>query len=155
MNSLFTTDIQHTQDNRCMRIETSLGKDALLLRRLRATEGFSQLFNIEVDLLSYEENIKADAIVGEHAAIFIGNDGYEPRFLNGFVKSFVYTGLERRGLYGYKAELVPWLWFLDKRTNCRVFQNQTVQQIIEFILKELGFNDFLFSLGEAHAPLEY
>ena len=58
--------------------------------------------------------------------------------LNGFVKSFVYTGLEKRGLYGYKAELVPWLWFLDKRTNCRIFQNLTIQKIIESIFRNLA-----------------
>lgn len=155
MSSLFNPLMQHTQDNRHIRIETALGKDVLLLRRVRATETLSQLFTIEVELLSYEENIKADAIVGDHAALFIAATDSQPRYLNGFVKSFIYTGREKRGLYGYKAELVPWLWFLDKRTNCRVFQNQTVQQIIEAVLTELGFSDFTFSLGEEHPELDY
>ncbi len=138
-----------------MRVESALGKDALLLRRLRATESFSQLFSIDVDLLSYEGNIRAEDIIGTHIATFIGTNGTQPRPLNGFVKSFAYTGLEKRGLYGYKAELVPWLWFLDKRTNCRVFQNQTIQQIIEFMFSELGFSDFSFSLIDTHPPVEY
>lgn len=155
MSSLFNPLMQLTQDNRPLRIETALGKDILLLRRLRSTEAFSRLFTIEVDLLSYEENIKAETIVGDHAAIFIAATGEKIRNLNGFVKSFVYTGLEKRGLYGYKAELVPWLWFLDKRTNCRVYQNLTVQQIIESILGEMGFSDFRFSLSEEHPELEY
>lgn len=155
MNSFFTADVKYTQDNRSMRVETALGKDMFLLRRLQATESFSQLFTIHIDLLSHEGNIRAEDIIGTHVALFIGTDGLQPRPLNGFVKSFVYTGLEKRGLYGYKAELVPWLWFLDKRTNCRVFQNQTVQKIVESLFTELGFHDFNFALIENHLPLEY
>ncbi|MDF3012288.1 MAG: hypothetical protein K0Q78_492 [Cellvibrio sp.] len=155
MTSLFNADIKFTQDNRFMSVESALGKDAFLLRRLRATESFSQLFTIDIDLLSYEGNIRPEDIIGSHIATFIGTNGLQPRPLNGFVKSFAYTGLEKRGLYGYKAELVPWLWFLDKRTNCRVFQNQTVQQIIESMFSELGFSDFSFSLIDTHQPFEY
>ncbi|HSC69463.1 MAG TPA: type VI secretion system tip protein TssI/VgrG [Cellvibrio sp.] len=155
MTSLFTTDMKFTQDNRFMRVESALGKDVFLLRKLQATEAFSQLFSIDVDLLSYDGNIRAENIVGTHIATFIGTNSLQPRPLNGFVKSFAYTGLEKRGLYGYKAELVPWLWFLDKRTNCRIFQNQTLQQIIEAVFGELGFSDFNFSLIETHLPFEY
>ena len=154
MNSLFTADVKYTQDNRSMRVETALGKDVFLLRRLQASESFSQLFTINIDLLSHESNIRAEDIVGSHVALFIGTEG-TPRPLNGFVKAFAYTGLEKRGFYSYKAELVPWFWFLDKRTNCRVFQNQTVQKIIETIFTELGFYDFNFTLIENHQPLEY
>lgn len=155
MTSLFKAGMQYTQNNRFLRIETGLGKDALLLRRMRGSESFSQLFCVELELLSYEENINPADIVGDHVALFIDASSNKPRHLNGFVKSFVYTGLEKRGLYGYKAEIVPWLWFLDKRTNCRVYQNQNVQQIIEAVLGELGFNDYVFSLSEEHAPMEY
>jgi type VI secretion system secreted protein VgrG len=155
VNSLFSTNMQFTQDNRPIRIETALGKDTLLLRRFRGTESFSQLFRFEADLLSYEENINPTDIIGEHVAVFIDANGDQARCLNGFVKSFIYTGLERRGLYGYKAEIVPWLWFLDKRTNCRVYQNQTVQQIIEAVFTDLGFSDYTFSLSEEHPELEY
>lgn len=152
MNSLFSADIKYTQDNRSMKVQTALGKDVFLLRRLQATESFSQLFNISVDLLSYQSNISPQDIIGTHVALFIG-EGNRP--LNGFVRTFAYTGLEKQGLYGYKAELVPWFWFLDKRTNCRIFQNQTVQKIIETIFTELGFYDFKFSLIEDHQPLDY
>lgn len=155
MTSLFTTDVKFTQDNRFMRVASALGKDAFLLRRLQATESFSQLFSINVDLLSYDGSIRAEDVIGSHIATFIGTNSFQPRPLNGFVKSFAYTGLEKRGLYGYKAELVPWLWFLDKRTNCRVFQNQTAQKIIESIFNELGFNDFNFSLIDTHQTFEY
>ena len=155
MNSLFTTDVKLTQNNRFMRVETAAGSDAFLLRRLHATEALSQLFTIELELLSYDGNVRAEDIIGSHMATFIGLDNIVPRKLNGFVKSFVYTGLEKRALYGYKVELVPWLWFLDKRINCRIFQNQNIQQIIESVFSDLGFQDYNFSLIGSYAPVDY
>lgn len=154
MNQFFTTADAFTQSERFLQVNSTLGKDALLLRRLAATESISSLFSIEVDLLSQEPNIAADTIVGSHLALFIDADD-TTRNLNGFVKTFTYTGLEKRGLYGYRATLVPWLWFLDKRTNCRAFQNQNVQEILTALFNESGFSDFTFSLIESHPPLEY
>lgn len=155
MNSLFKAGMHYTQDNRFLRIETGLGKDTLLLRRVQGSESLSELFCFELDLLSYDENINPADIVGDHVALSLDATSSAPRYLNGYVKSFVYTGLEKRGLYGYKAEIVPWLWFLDKRTNCRVYQNQNVQQIIESLLGELGFKDYVFSLSEEHPAMDY
>ena len=154
MSNLLDSVFKHTQDNRFMHVESAMGKDLFLLRRLQVKESFSQLFSIHVDLLSHNDNIAPEDIIGSHLALFIDANG-QSRPFNGFVKSFIRTGMEKHRFYGYKAELVPWFWFLDKRTNCRVFQNQTVQTIIETLFTELGFHDFKFTLLETHQPLEY
>lgn len=154
MSTLLDSIFKHTQDNRFMHMETVLGKDAFLLRRLQVNEAFSRLFSIQIDLLSQRDKIAVEDIIGSHVALFIDANG-QTRPFNGYVKSFVCTGMEKRSFYGYKAELVPWLWFLDKRTNCRVFQNQTIQAIVESLFTELGFHDFKFTLLETHQPLEY
>lgn len=154
MSNLLDSVFKHTQDNRFMHVESAMGKDLFLLRRLQVKESFSQLFSIHVDLLSHKDNIAPEDIIGSHLALFIDANG-QSRPFNGFVKSFIRTGMEKHRFYGYKAELVPWFWFLDKRTNCRVFQNQTVQTIIETLFTELGFHDFKFTLLETHQPLEY
>ena len=144
-----------TQDTHHLRIRSSLGEGQLLLRRFNCMEGLSRLFQVELDLLSPNGEIKPHDIVGDSISITIQPDNKPKRFFHGFVKSFQYAGLEKRGLYAYKAEVVPWLWFLSKRTDCRVFQNQTVQEIIESIFAELGFADYAFSLVEEHVKLEY
>jgi type VI secretion system secreted protein VgrG len=154
VSNLLDSVFKHTQDNRFMHVESAMGKDLFLLRRLQVKESFSQLFSIHVDLLSHNDNIAPEDIIGSHLALFIDANG-QARPFNGFVKSFIRTGMEKHRFYGYKAELVPWFWFLDKRTNCRVFQNQTVQTIIETLFTELGFHDFKFTLLETHQPLEY
>lgn len=155
MAATFSPASEYTQENRRLRIETGLGEDELLLRRFHGVEGISQLFHFDLDLLSHNGTISPQDIVGENVAIIIESDDDKPRILNGFVKAFQYAGLEGRGLYQYKAEVVPWLWFLDKTSDCRVFQNQTVKQILESIFAELGFSDYSFALNETYEPLEY
>lgn len=144
-----------SQETRHLRIESSLEDGPLLLRRLHCVEGISQLFQLDLDLLSPNGEIKPQDIVGDKVGIIVQPEGEPERFFHGYVKSFQYAGLEKRGLYAYKAEVVPWFWFLSKRTDCRIFQNQSVQEIIESIFGELGFADYTFALVEEHPKLEY
>lgn len=155
MSANFAPASPFTQENRRLRVETGLGEDELLLRQFHGTEGISRLFQFELDLLSHNGGIAPEDIVGENIAIILQSDDDKAKLINGHVRTFYYAGLEGRGRYQYRAEVVPWFWFLDKTTDCRVFQKQTVQQIIESIFGELGFADFKFSLNESYQPLEY
>lgn len=156
MASLFTPAQAFTQDTRHLRITTSLEPDALLVRSVRGMEAMSQLFQFEVDLLSHSGTINPQDVVGDNVCITIEPDPHSaPRLLNGFIKRFQYAGLEGRGLYHYRAEVVPWLWFLGKRTDCRVFQNQSIPEIIKSLFEELGFPDYNFALVAEYPPLEY
>ena len=72
-----------------------------------------------------------------------------------FVTRFSYEGT--RGLrYGvYRAELSPWLWFLTRTADCRIFQNKKVPDIIKEIFREQGFTDFKDALGGSYREWEY
>lgn len=155
MASLFTAAQSLTQDTRHLRIETSLERDTLLVRHVRGMEAMSQLFQFDVDLLSHNGFINPRDIVGDNVCLTIAPEEQSPRVLNGFIKRFQYAGLEGRGLYHYRAEVVPWLWFLSKRTDCRVFQNQSIPKIIENLFEELGFADYTFALAAHYPLLEY
>jgi len=63
-----------------------------------------------------------------------------------------------RGLrYGlYRATLSPWLWFLTRTSDCRIFQNMTVPAIIEQVFHDHGFNDFIpTKLSGSYRTWEY
>ena len=47
------------------------------------------------------------------------------------------AALSRRKLRTYRAEVVPWPWFLTRTTDCRIFQNQTTPDIITGHLRRL------------------
>ena len=51
--------------------------------------------------------------------------------------------------------MVPWLWFLTRDADCRIFQNQTIPDIIKKVFTDLGFNDFTDSRKALIPPRDY
>src|SRR5689334_9783398 len=110
----------YVQANRLIAIDTPLGKDVLLLRSMSGQEAISQLFSFELDLLSSDAVIKFEDIVGKRITVRtrIGDD--QERFFNGFISRLMQLGSDT-GLANYRATMVPWLWFLTRTTDCRIF----------------------------------
>jgi len=142
-----------TQANRRLRIETPLGPDALLITALSGTEGVSSLFRFEAELLGRDENADFDSIVGANVTVSIGAGG-GPRFINGIVSRFSQSGTVGDHPY-YRAEIVPWLWFLTRTSDCRIFQRKSVPDILKQLFGEYGFSDFRFKLSGSYEPREY
>ncbi|MBZ5653768.1 MAG: type VI secretion system tip protein VgrG [Acidobacteriia bacterium] len=134
-----------TQAARQIGIDTPLGEDALLLRSFHGQEAISKLFAFELDLVSEEPSIKYADIVGQAVTVRITLADGSLRYWNGFVNRFVQAGRDSN-VAVYQATIVPWLWFLDQTTDCRIFQNKTAPDIIKQIFQEYGFHDFSLSL---------
>ena len=143
-----------TQASREITIRTPLGADALLLRSFRGYEYLSQLFTFDLELASEDESISYDSIVGKNVTVSVSlADGTE-RYLNGWVSRFVQAQRDSNAAV-YKATIVPWLWFLGQTTDCRIFQNKTVPDLLKQIFQEYGFSDFDFRLQGDFAPRDY
>src|SRR5215831_10241199 len=145
----------YTQENKPIAIDTPLGEDALLLRGFTGHEGMSRLFSFDLDLLA-ESSISFNEIVGQRVTIRIDLDdsGKRKRYINGFVSRFALSGGDMRFTY-YRAEIVPWLWFLTRTADCCIFQNMTVPDIITKVFKDLGFTDFKNRLEGTFEPRNY
>ena len=52
-------------------VQTPLGKDKLLLRRLRGEERIDGLFHIELDMQSEDKGLAFDQIVGQGATVTV------------------------------------------------------------------------------------
>ncbi len=147
-----------TQSGRLIRIYTTLGDDVLVPRSFDGSEGISRLYEYRVDLASESATINATDIVGKRATLSILQSDMETeRYFDGFVSHF--TKLPRRpphhAFYEYELTLVPWTWFLTRTTNCRIFQEMSVPQVIEQIFQDLGFTDFQTQLSGTHNPWTY
>jgi type VI secretion system secreted protein VgrG len=142
-----------TQENRRLRIETPLGPDALLITALTGTEGVSTLFHFEVELLGRDERADFDAIVGEPVTVSVAAGGGR-RYLSGICSRFSQGGTAGRHIT-YRAEIVPWLWFLTRTTDCRVFQNTSVPDLVRQIFAEYGFADYRFQLTGSYDTRDY
>ncbi|MEE8240331.1 MAG: type VI secretion system tip protein TssI/VgrG, partial [Nitrospirales bacterium] len=144
----------YTQANRLIAIDTPLGEDVLLLRGFTGQEGISQLFNFELELLSEDHAIKFEDIIGQRTTIRVILGGDSERFFNGFISRFAQVGTAT-GLVTYQATMVPWLWFLTRTSDCRMFQNESVPDIIMQVFQDLGFTDVRNDLQGTYEPREY
>jgi type VI secretion system secreted protein VgrG len=144
----------YTQEGRLLSLNTPLGKDILLLQGVNGRESISRPFVFHLDLLSENPSIAYDRIVGQRVGITIEAPDESQRNWNGFVSRFVQAGSDYRFTH-YRAEIVPWLWFLTRTADCRIFQNMTVPDIIVKIFRDLGFNDFRNALQGSFEPREY
>jgi len=142
------------QEHRRIAISTPLGKDVLLLRGFTGSEAISQLFHFDLDLLSENDSIKFSDVVGENVTLRIYDAKGGERYWNGFISRFS-QGAQDRRLTAYRAQMVPWLWFLTRTADCRIFQNQKVPDIIQKIFTDLKFHDFELRLHGDFTPRDY
>lgn len=144
----------YTQDKRIIRLATPLGKDVLLLHAFRGQESISDLFSFHLELLSEKSSIAPEKIVGQRVDIEIELANGSLRYINGLVSRFAQSGADDRFTY-YEAVVVPWLWFLTRTANCRIFQNMTIPDIVSKVFKDRGFNDFRQALQGSFEVREY
>ncbi|GGC78473.1 type VI secretion system Vgr family protein [Undibacterium terreum] len=131
------------QDNRRVVITSPLGANVLLFYRMRGTDGLGELSEYHLDLLSEKSDIKIDDILGKDMSIAIDRPDGEQREFNGLVTRFAMTG--RQGRYAtYQATVRPWLWFLTRASDCRIFQEKSAVDIIKAIFEKYTVADFDF-----------
>ncbi len=125
---------------RIIKAHTPLPEDQLLFRSMQGTEGLSQLFEFEVDLLSPSTSIDMKALLGKPLVLEIQTAG-QPRYLHGHVVRFTLLGREggTARQVVYRATVRPWLWYLTRTSDCKIFQNKSVVEILEEVLGEYGF----------------
>lgn len=143
-----------TQDNRPLRVSTGLGKDVLLLERFSGEEGVSMPFHFTLEMLSENAAIDPGAVLRKPIRVTIALPGGGDRVVHGMVSRFTQLG-RRAGLTAYRAEMVPWLWFLSLTNDCRIFQNLSVTEIVEQVFTEAGFTDFKIKVLKALAQRVY
>lgn len=134
---------QITQEHRLISItDFSLGKDTFVITSLSGTEYISGLFEYELELYSDNHQISPDKIVGKSATVTIQNE--HQRCFNGFISSFTFGEVGPHNYRRYRMTMVPWLWFLTRTQNCRIFQEKNTKQIVSEVFNSLGFTDFDF-----------
>ncbi len=144
----------YTQESRLLALETPLGDNVLLLQGFTGTEGISRLFRFDLDLLSGNNSVNFKNIIGQRVSVSVTLPDGGDRYFNGFVSRFAQSGSETRFTH-YKMEVVPWLWFLTRVADCRIFQNMTIPDIIKKVFQTRGLSDFKSSLTASYDAREY
>lgn len=126
-------------ESRAVALETPLGADVLLFYRMRAHEELGRLPRFELEVLSDDEDIDLGGLLGEAIKVSLATRDDGTRYFNGHVTRFEYAGRSgRRALY--RLEVHPWLWFLHKRSNCRIFHDMSVLDILKAVCGDHGYS---------------
>jgi len=146
----------YTQAGRPLKVGTELGDDVLLLTGFSGEEAVSAPFRFNVDMLSADDSIDPDSMLRSPITLSIQLTGDDERVLHGLVNRFVQLGqVAEEGLTSYRAEVVPWFWFLSLSSECRIYQNKTVLEIAEQVFKDLGYSDFEFKCVKSYPKREF
>ncbi|WED22954.1 type VI secretion system tip protein VgrG [Vibrio sp. JC009] len=143
-----------TQINRAVTVTTPLGDDTLVFWKMIAEEGISQLFTYRLELLSEDDSLDFNSLLGEKISVTYQNPDGKTRFFHGHVSDITYAGTISR-FPGYQIILKPWLWFLSRSSNCRIFQQKSVPDIIMEVFRNSGFSDFENELSGDYPTVEY
>src|SRR6266566_3751202 len=98
--------------------------------------------------------MRIDTVLGEDVLLLEAFAGGAKRVLHGLVSRFVQLGRADE-LASYRAEFVPWLWFLSLSNDCKIFQNLSVLEIVEQVFKAQGFSDFQMKCTKSYAKREF
>ena len=135
---------------RVMEITTPLGDDVLLFHGMHAREEMGRLGEYQLDLLSPKNDINLDEILGKNVTVKLALPDDSTRYFNGYVTRF-----SQGGTYGrynrYFAVVRPWLWFLTRTTDCRIFQEMTVPDIVKKVFGDHSAGRFQ-ARADRHLP---
>jgi type VI secretion system secreted protein VgrG len=119
-----------------------------------ASENVSYVTVANLTLVS-EEVIPCEDVVRQEGLLTIINpEGIDAtdRYIHGILRSFRNTGKKGR-FHLYEAQLVPSLWLLSLKQNCRIFQDMRLQDIIGKILEESDITSDLYEFRLEHEDI--
>jgi type VI secretion system secreted protein VgrG len=143
------------QANRTVKVTSPFGGDVLAFGRMSATEAMSQCYELNLTLFSAKGDLNPDTILGKPLAINMTvGEPIAQRYFHGLVTDFAQAGYDNQ-LHEYRATVRPWLWFLTRSADCRVFQSKTVPDIFKEVCSNAGFSDYKLALSGSYDPWDY
>lgn len=143
-----------SQVDRPVRVDTALGPDGLLIVGFTGTESVSKPFAFRLELFSEDRALVPDDLLMTPMVVRVARFDGSERIIHGLVRSFAQLGRHEE-LTSYRAELVPWFWFLTLSQDCRVFQEKTVLEIVAEVFAELGWSDYRVRCARSYRTREY
>ena len=142
------------QASRLAKITSPLGPDVLLLNAMGGGEELGRLFTYELQLTSLDSNIDLNQLLGKPMSVGLQlADGGERHF-HGIVARCS-QDIDQGQFASYQVVLRPWFWLLSRTSDCRIFQNLSIPQIIKQVFRDLGFSDFEDALSRPYREWEY
>ena len=147
-----------TQANREVDVTTALGDDVLLFERMSGSEQLGRLSEYRVQMLSTKHDLKIADVLGKPLGVHVDLPAGGKRHFNGVVTRFASTGWHG-SLCRYEAVVHPWLWLLTRSSNCRIFQDKSVVDIVKAVCGDAAYGGLVelsvAALSGTYAALPY
>ncbi len=150
------------QARRFLQLDTVLDDESLVVAQAYGQETLGRPFDAHIEFTATNPNLDFDSLLGTGACLKIGTAGLvksaspvAPRLIHGFFSSLTFIGFNREGRPRFLGTIVPKVWFLTRTADCRIFQNKTVPEIIEFVLRDCGVTDFTHNLKRSYDPVGF
>jgi len=127
-------------ENRIARLYCNAPSDRTFLKSARMVEGISQISELTIEFLSDDTTMKLGDVVGHPMTVELDDsEDSEKRYFSGHCISAEFIGV-MGGYTHHIATVRPWLWFLTKTSDCRIFQEMDAVAIIQEIFGDHGFS---------------
>ncbi|MFL9869517.1 type VI secretion system Vgr family protein [Paraburkholderia fungorum] len=117
------------QQSRLLKLDTPLGNNALLPQRVVARARLGRHYEFTVDVVSTTTAIELKELIAQPVTLWVQqtNASYSPH--HGYVHTARRLGSDG-GLTSFQLGFSSWMHFLKFRKDARVFQDQTVDEIL-------------------------
>ncbi|MBA1141633.1 type VI secretion system Vgr family protein [Mesorhizobium neociceri] len=140
-------------EQRAALVQTPVGAELLTFTHLVGRDEISRCLAYTVGFVSTNADIDPLKMLG--GVVSIEGEADPKRWFSGLISEFRLTRIEDRLAY-YEAVVRPWLWFLGNTTDCRIFQDKSVVEIVEEIFSKYGgIAKFEKRLQGSYPPREY
>ncbi|MYN05086.1 type VI secretion system tip protein VgrG [Pseudoduganella sp. DS3] len=110
------------------------GEKTLLVESLTGEAALSAPYRFTLRLLAKSASIDLQDLLGKNVSVGVRQADGSEHYVNGYVNVFGFTHSDG-GFAFYHAEIVPWLAFLQRRINSRIFQDASVLDVLEQIFR--------------------
>ncbi|MEQ1759503.1 MAG: type VI secretion system tip protein VgrG [Vicinamibacterales bacterium] len=139
---------------RAIEIVTPFDPKDLLFHTMHGREEVGRLSEYQLGLLSLKDNLDLNTILGQKVTVKLELPDQSFREFTGYVTRFA-----QQGLYGrytaYVATVRPWLWFLSRTADCKIFQELTVPDIVKLVLADHPAADVKWQLSGTYRTWTY
>ncbi len=142
------------QQNRSAILRVPGEEDELVLARFDGSEGVNTLFEFRVEALSEKGDINFDSKIGKNVSVLFKSASDEKRVFDGILTETQWLGA-RGDFFAYRLVLRPWFWILSQRSDCFIFHEKTVTDIVGEVFHRHSFAVFDDRTIGEYKPIEY
>ncbi|MBF3712172.1 type VI secretion system tip protein VgrG [Burkholderia pseudomallei] len=120
------------QFERIVKLDTPAGPDVLLPHIVVGTAGLGRNFEYAVDVVSLRDSLELKSLIAQPVTLWIQQADKTYRPVHGYVHTARRLGSDGQ-LTAFQLTFSSWLHFLKFRKDARIFQDKTVESILEAV----------------------